>query len=93
MARPQSEGDRRYVMSQDEPRDKTSANRRDFLQCAAGLAAGATLAPSARADEPAAQPAAEKPLPTIALGGHQVSRLIIGGNPVYGYSHFNRLLS
>lgn len=28
-------------------------------------------------------------LPTIALGSHQVTRLISGGNPLYGYSHFN----
>ena len=32
-------------------------------------------------------------LPTIKLGEHSVSRLIIGGNPIYGYSHFNRILS
>jgi hypothetical protein len=39
---------------------------------------------------PAAAPAA---LPAIRLGQHQVSRLILGGNPDYGYSHFNRLFS
>ncbi len=32
-------------------------------------------------------------LPTVSLGNHQVSRLIIGDNPIYGYSHFNQLLS
>jgi hypothetical protein len=32
-------------------------------------------------------------LPTIKLGPHDVTRLIIGGNPLYGYSHFNRLFS
>jgi hypothetical protein len=32
-------------------------------------------------------------LPTIKLGSHEVTRLIIGGNPIYGYSHFNRILS
>ncbi|MCI0463206.1 MAG: twin-arginine translocation signal domain-containing protein [Gemmataceae bacterium] len=64
------------------------ANRRDFLQ-AAGLAAGAAaLAGSARAAQPAAQT-----LPTVRLGKHEVTRLIIGGNPIYGHSHFNRLLS
>jgi hypothetical protein len=28
---------------------------------------------------------------SLPSGGrpHEVSRLIIGGNPVYGYSHFN----
>ena len=41
--------------------------------------------------------AAEKPadllLPTIQLGRYEVTRLIIGGNPIYGHSHFNRILS
>jgi len=32
-------------------------------------------------------------LPTIKLGTHDVARLIIGGNPIYGYSHFNKILS
>jgi hypothetical protein len=31
-------------------------------------------------------------LPTIAFGAHRVTRLISGGNPLYGYSHFNGLL-
>lgn len=65
-----------------------SANRREFLQQAAGIA-GAALAAEA--------PAADKPnpalLPTVALGKHRVTRLIIGGNPFYGHSHFNKHLS
>ena len=32
-------------------------------------------------------------LPTVSLGPYQVSRLIIGDNPIYGYSHFNQLLA
>ena len=32
-------------------------------------------------------------LPKVPLGPYQVSRLIIGDNPIYGYSHFNQLLS
>src|SRR5262245_58170852 len=66
------------------------ASRRDFLHQAAGLAAGlgAAAAPAA-----AAEVAAEPLLPTVKLGPHSITRLIIGGNPIYGYSHFNRLLS
>ena len=45
------------------------------------------LAPSA------VQAASDPLLPTIKLGRHDVTRLIIGGNPIYGHSHFNRLLS
>ena len=72
--------------------DTPSSSRRDFLHQAAGLAAGLGAAGAARAaDEPAAK--GDALLPTIRLGPHNVTRLIVGGNPVYGYSHFNRLLS
>jgi hypothetical protein len=68
----------------------SSSTRRDFLQQAAGLATGvAALAGSTGAAE---EKAAEL-LPSVKLGPHSVTRLIIGGNPVYGYSHFNKLLS
>src|SRR4051794_13806880 len=71
-----------------EPSD---SSRRGFLQQAAGVAAGIAALP---ASTPAAERTAKaETLPTIALGKHQVSRLIIGGNPIYGHSHFNRLLS
>jgi hypothetical protein len=30
------------------------------------------------------------PLPTVPLGGAPVTRLIVGSNPMFGYSHFNR---
>jgi hypothetical protein len=66
-----------------------AATRRDFLHQAAGLAAGvAALAPAA-----AAENVSSPPLPTIQLGQHMVTRLILGGNPIYGHSHFNRHLS
>src|SRR5438874_1002059 len=65
-----------------------TTDRRDFLQQVSGLAAGAAgLTATATAAD--AQPL----LPTIRLGKHEVTRLIIGGNPVYGYSHFNKLLN
>jgi hypothetical protein len=69
---------------------RNGSNRRRFLQQAAGLASGVVLAASAEAAPPG--PVAP-PMPTIKLGAHTVSRLIIGGNPIYGHSHFNRLLS
>jgi hypothetical protein len=54
--------------------------RRQFIQLSAGLAAaGVPLAAAA-------------PLPTARLGKHEVSRLIIGSNPFYGYSHASRAL-
>jgi hypothetical protein len=66
--------------------NRAASSRRAFLQQTAGVA-GAVIADGASAAQPAAT------LPTVRLGQHQVSRLIIGGNPIYGYSHFNRLLS
>ncbi len=33
------------------------------------------------------------PLPTVPFCDTEISRLILGDNPLYGYSHFNRLLS
>ena len=36
---------------------------------------------------------AQPRLPQANIGGLSVSRLVIGDNPIYGYSHFNQLLS
>jgi hypothetical protein len=70
---------------------ESSSSRRDFLQQAAGLAGAAVLANPIRAADP---PGGAVPLlPTIQLGTHAVTRLIIGGNPIYGHAHFNKLLS
>jgi hypothetical protein len=61
-------------------------SRRAFLQLAATLGA---LAPAANA----ATQGAEFPLlPTVKFGKFDVTRLIVGSNPLYGYSHFNRTL-
>jgi hypothetical protein len=69
----------------------SGSSRRDFLQQAAGLAGAAVLANPIAAVDPAGPVGSL--LPTIQLGKHTVTRLIIGGNPIYGYSHFNKLLS
>jgi hypothetical protein len=70
---------------------ESAASRRAFLHQAAGLATGlAALSGSGNAAD-TASPAMS--LPTIKLGSHSVSRLIVGGNPLYGHSHFNKLLS
>jgi hypothetical protein len=60
-------------------------SRRKLLQSAAGIAGGLAFN--------RATPAASPPLlPTVRLGKHEVTRLICGANPFYGYSHFNALL-
>src|SRR5512138_1346666 len=58
-------------------------SRREFLTGATALAAGAMTV------EPGRGAAAER-LPTVALGKYQLTRFIVGSNPLYGYSHFNR---
>jgi len=72
---------------------RPGTTRRQFLQQTAGLAAGAAVVSELAHGAPAALSASAPPLPTIKLGTHDVTRLIIGGNPIYGYSHFNRILS
>jgi hypothetical protein len=67
--------------------------RRRFLKQTAGVAVGAAALTSVPPAAPAAESTAEALLPTIKLGPHRVTRLVIGGNPIYGYSHFNKLFS
>src|SRR5208337_3991376 len=59
------------------------SSRRDFLKSATTVAAG-LVAPKALEAESADL------LPTVMLGSHRVTRLIVGSNPIYGYSHFNK---
>lgn len=73
------------------PPQTATTTRRSFLKRATGVAAGATVLAELAPAVPAAE--AAPLLPAIKLGPHDVTRLIIGGNPIYGYSHFNRILS
>ena len=61
----------------------SETSRRDFLKGATTVAAS-LLAPAALRAEPADL------LPQVNLGSHRVSRLIVGSNPMFGYSHVNR---
>jgi hypothetical protein len=61
----------------------SESSRRDFLKSATTVAAG-LVAPKALEAQTADL------LPTVMLGSHRVSRLIVGANPIYGFSHFNR---
>ena len=63
-----------------------SNSRRHFLQSVAGAAA---LSPAVSNAEQ--QPASPR-LPTVKFGKTEITRMIIGSNPFYGYSHFNRIL-
>jgi hypothetical protein len=75
---------------------KRSKSRRQFLKQTAAITTGATVLANvtpATAAESAPPRRLSEVLPTIKLGQHDVTRLIIGGNPIYGVSHFNRILS
>jgi hypothetical protein len=68
------------------------STRRDFLMHTAGMASAMAAVTVPTLAEEKQQPSSDM-LPTIKLGPHDVTRLIIGGNPIYGYSHFNKMLS
>jgi len=54
--------------------------RRRFLQEAAACGMSAAVAGAA------------EPLPKVRFGKFEITRMIVGSNPFYGYSHFNRIL-
>jgi hypothetical protein len=76
--------------------ENVDQNRRGFLQQVAGITAGLALATATSSNAGAAEPEGPEPapmLPTLDLGPHKITRLILGGNPIYGHSHFNWLYS
>jgi hypothetical protein len=66
--------------------------RREFLKATAILSAG--LAPVKSQSKPLSRPTKTQPsqLPTIGVGSHQISRLIIGGNPFSYIAHSEPLI-
>jgi len=67
--------------------DSEMNSRRRFLQSAGALAGALALE-----GKPAPDSASISRLPTVKFGPSEITRLIIGSNPFYGYSHFNRIL-
>jgi hypothetical protein len=61
--------------------------RRDFLRTGAALAAGALAGSPGSASGASLRSAKTPTLPTVRLGTLEVSRLILGSNPFWGYSH------
>jgi len=68
--------------------DLLPLSRRTFLQSAAVLSGGVALAAKSASAAEQAAPA----LPKVKFGNAEITRLIIGSNPFYGYSHFNGIL-
>jgi hypothetical protein len=75
----------------DFPPSESALDRRTLLRNVASAGLGGMLV-SSKAAHAANSPAGAL-LPTVKLGPHAVTRLIIGGNPVYGHAHFNKILS
>ncbi|MGA2119169.1 MAG: hypothetical protein ABSH56_31005 [Bryobacteraceae bacterium] len=82
-----------------------SNTRRGFLQSSAALAAGLTGVTSAQAQNmppgapqaPAAAtgpavPASQIQVPKIKFGNVEISRMVLGVNPFYGFAHYNNTL-
>jgi hypothetical protein len=65
-------------------------SRRSVLKAA--VAAAGALTPVAAGAGQSAPAAGTGLLPTVKFGKFHVTRLIIGSNQFYGYSHFNKLL-
>jgi len=63
------------------------SNRRSFLRSSAGLAASLAVGPLAEA-----KPAPAASLPQVTFGDVKISRMVMGCNQFYGFSHFNELL-
>jgi hypothetical protein len=63
------------------------SSRRNFLKSSASLAATLAVRPLAGGQ---ARPAAS--LPKVRFGDVEISRMVMGCNQFYGYSHFNGLL-
>ncbi len=91
-------GPRINGMTERDPLDDHSLQRRDFFKGAGTLAGliGAGALP-ARLDAASAEdvpPAGPGPLlPVAPFGKYKITRLVAGANPIYGYSHFNYVFS
>ena len=69
-----------------------SNTRRTFLQSAALAAGLAGTGPSASAMAGQPAEAAEVQVPKVKFFGVEISRMVLGVNPFYGYGHYNETL-
>ena len=67
--------------------------RRDFIQSAAAIAAGLSgAAPLSAQSSPPPLPASAVQVPAMKFGKAEISRLVCGCNPLYGFAHYNQIL-
>ena len=67
--------------------------RRSFLHGGAALAAGLAGAGATLTGQQAAQPQSTVQVPKMKFGGAEISRMVLGVNPFYGYAHYNNNFS
>jgi len=70
-----------------------SNTRRSFLQAAALAAGTASIGGRKPAGQAAALPDSAIRMPAVKFGGVEISRMILGVNPFYGFSHYNNNFS
>jgi hypothetical protein len=70
-----------------------SNTRRSFLHSGAALAAGLTGASASLAAQQAAQPQSTVQVPKMKFGAAEISRMVLGVNPFYGFAHYNNNFS
>ena len=70
-----------------------SNTRRSFLHSGAALAAGLTGARATLAAQQAAPPQSAIQVPKMKFGGAEISRMVLGVNPFYGFAHYNNNFS
>jgi hypothetical protein len=72
---------------------KGDHSRREFLGRVSVITASVAASSTAAVSRAAGAAPEELPnlLPAVSLGPYRITRLVLGGNPIYGYSHFNRL--
>jgi hypothetical protein len=63
------------------------SSRRAFLKSSAGLAAALAAGPLHNSQVPGTTS-----LPTVRFGNYEISRLLVGCNQFYGFSHFDGVL-
>src|SRR5665647_3190102 len=67
--------------------------RRSFLHGGAALAAGLAGGGATLTGQQAAQPQSTVQVPKMKFGGAEISRMVLGVNPFYGYAHYNNNFS
>ena len=76
--------------------EHASQGRREFLRHACGVSAvlmAGGLPAHASLRAPDGNAPASSPMPQVRLGDHLVSRLVLGANPIWGYSYQGELMS